>query len=613
MKDIIKLSENQEAAVSQKEGALLVKASAGSGKTRVLTERIKRLLDISKKKILAITFTNKAGDEMRERIGDSEKVKSQVFIGTFHGFCQQVLEMRGNLIGLPNMPQIFEKESDRLSLIEQAIELTPSYYSKYRNVDEKKQQDFRYRTLEYISKVKRELLSEDELLNKTNDEDIVLLYHSYQEILASQNAIDFDDLIMLTYRLFINNPSVAALYRRTYEHICIDEAQDLNNAQYQLLKSITNGEYKNVMMVGDPNQAIFAFNGSSSDYMNKYFIEDFNPKIIELKENYRSSIKVIEAADKIIPDSNDIINIVIPGIFEITPAKDENTEVEWILDKINELILLKEHDDIEGQIIYEKIVVLARNKYVFTKLEDKLIEATIPFYYKITPGAIKFETKTMNVFDLALRVKLHPADNLHLKRLLELLNVSSVKSLKDVVSILDDDNYKKILKLVIDLNDDGSNLKISLNKYSDYIEMNSLITDDFDKKMILDEIKEIQKHWTQYARKTEKQSLNQFKNAMALGQTHPLTIKKGITLSTVHTMKGQEYEIVFLMGMDDGTFPDYRAIKTGGVDMIQEKNNTYVAFTRARRFLFVTYPEQRLMPWGDVKARVISRFLKDIK
>lgn len=167
MKDIIKLSENQEVAVSHKDGALLVKASAGSGKTRVLTERIKRLLNISKKKILAITFTNMAGDEMRQRLGDSEKVKSQVFIGTFHGFCQQVLEMRGNLIGLPKTPQIFEKESDRLSLIEQAIELTPSYYSKYKNADEKKQRDFRYRTLEYISKVKRELLSEDELLSKT--------------------------------------------------------------------------------------------------------------------------------------------------------------------------------------------------------------------------------------------------------------------------------------------------------------------------------------------------------------------------------------------------------------------------------------------------------------
>lgn len=494
MKDIIKLSENQEVAVSHKDGALLVKASAGSGKTRVLTERIKRLLNISKKKILAITFTNMAGDEMRQRLGDSEKVKSQVFIGTFHGFCQQVLEMRGNLIGLPKTPQIFEKESDRLSLIEQAIELTPSYYSKYKNADEKKQRDFRYRTLEYISKVKRELLSEDELLSKTNDENIVLLYHSYQEILASQNAIDFDDLIMLTYRLFINNPSVAALYRRTYKHICIDEAQDLNNAQYQLLKSITNGEYKNVMMVGDPNQAIFAFNGSSSDYMNKHFIDDFNPKTIELKENYRSSRKVIDAAEKIIPDSNDIINIVIPGIFEITPAKDEETEAEWILNKINELILLKEHDDIEGQITYEKIAILARNKYVFSKLEEKLKKASIPFYYKITPGAIKFESKTMNVFDLALRVKLNSEDNLHWIRLLEILNISGVNSLQDAVNKLEIDHYRKIIELIINLNDDGSNLKLSLNKYAEYIENTTLIKDDNDKKMILDEIKEIRKH-----------------------------------------------------------------------------------------------------------------------
>ena len=117
MKDIIELSEKQEEAVSYKNGALLVHASAGSGKTRVLTERIKRLLDISKKKVLAITFTNKAGDEMRVRLGDSEKIKSQVFIGTFHGFCQQVIEMRGNLIGLSKMPQIFEQESDRLLLI----------------------------------------------------------------------------------------------------------------------------------------------------------------------------------------------------------------------------------------------------------------------------------------------------------------------------------------------------------------------------------------------------------------------------------------------------------------------------------------------------------------
>ncbi|GBD86115.1 ATP-dependent DNA helicase PcrA [bacterium BMS3Abin03] len=613
MKDIIELSEKQEEAVSYKNGALLVHASAGSGKTRVLTERIKRLLDISKKKVLAITFTNKAGDEMRVRLGDSEKIKSQVFIGTFHGFCQQVIEMRGNLIGLSKMPQIFEQESDRLLLIEQAIQSTPSYLLKYKNFDEKKQRDFRYRTLEFISKVKRELLTEEELLNKTNNnEDAVLLFHSYQEILASQNAIDFDDLIMLTHRLFINNPSVAALYRRTYEYICIDEAQDLNNAQYQLLKSITNGEYENVMMVGDPNQSIFAFNGSSSDYMNKKFIEDFNPKIIELKENYRSAKKVIEAAEKIIPDSNEIINAVIPGIFEVVSCENESTEAEWILDKINELILLKEHDDIEGQITYEKIAILARNKYVFAKLEEELIDASIPFYYKITPGAIKFESITMNIFDLALRVKLNPSDNLHLSRLLRLLGVSGVTSLQDIGNFIDVDHYKKALELVIGLKDDGSNLKKSLKNFSVFIKETNSIKEDDDRKMILDEINEILKHWTQYARKTDKESLNQFKNAMALGQTHPLATPKGITLSTVHTMKGQEYEIVFLMGMDDGTFPDYRAVRNGGIEMKQEKNNTYVAFTRARRFLYVTFPEQRLMPWGAVKHRTMSRFLKKL-
>lgn len=612
MQDFIKLSQTQEEAVSYKDGALLVKASAGSGKTRVLTERIKRLLGNTKKKILAITFTNMAGEEMRKRLGDSEKAKSQVFIGTFHGFCQQVLEMRGNLIGLPKMPQIFENESDRLSLIEQAIETTPSYLIKYKQWDEKKQRDFRYKALEFISKVKRELLSENELQANTSNEDAVFLYHSYQEILASQNAIDFDDLIMLTYRLFMNNPSVANLYRKTYEYICIDEAQDLNNAQYQLLKSITNGKYKNVMMVGDSNQSIFAFNGSSSVFMNKLFFEDFQPKVINLSENYRSSIRVIESAEKIIPESNGHVNSVIPGIFEIFPAKDEKEEVEWINKKIEKLISLKEHDDIEGVITYEKIAVLARNKYVFKRLEEILIENSIPFYYKSTPGAVKFESNTMNIFDLALRVCLNPFDHLHLMRLHELVKVSDKKNLHDIVNLIGKSHYKRAVELAIELKDDGSNFKLLFKHFSKFIEITDSIEDDDNRKMIIDEIQEILKHWTQYARKTDKESLNQFKNAMALGQTHPLADPKGITLSTVHTMKGQEYDIVFLMGMDDGTFPDYRAIKNGGIDMTQERNNTYVAFTRARRFLYVTFPKQRMMPWGGIKYRTMSRFLENL-
>ena len=137
------------------------------------------------------------------------------------------------------------------------------------------------------------------------------------------------------------------------------------------------------------------------------------------------------------------------------------------------------------------------------------------------------------------------------------------------------------------------------------------IENENDRFMIYNDIDELLKHWHNYAKKTDTKSLHQFKNAMALGQTHPLSQHTGITLSTVHTMKGQEFDIVFLIGMDDETFPDYRAVRSGGVEMSQEKNNLYVAFTRAKRFLFVSWPQKRMMPWGDYKARKISRFLKD--
>jgi DNA helicase-2/ATP-dependent DNA helicase PcrA len=607
----IKLSPIQQKIVSFGQGAILVKASAGSGKTRVLTERIKKLLETTKRKILAITFTNKAGEEMKERLGNLDEIKNRLFIGTFHGFCQQVLENHGQMIGFADIPHIFEDESDRLKLIEQAIQQTPSYQKNYENLDSKQKKELCYRALNFISEVKRKLLSEEQLLEQNNDKELVLLYATYQDILNSQNAIDFDDLILLTYNLFIANPKISALYRRTYEYICIDEAQDLNYAQYQLLRSITIDENRNVMMVGDPNQSIFAFNGSSSEYMSQMFVEDYQPNIIELKENYRSSKKVLEAADKIIPDSCDIINSVIDGIFEIHKMDDEESEASWIAGKIEELIKIGKHEDIEGNITYEKMAVLARNKYVFKQLSDVFSKKDIPYYYKITPGAIKHESKLMNTFDMVLRIKLNPKDTLHWYKLLELCNNPKATNLQELVGRLDNMAYKQILNTVIDLNVDGSNFKLCLNNFSEFIKSTDYIEDDNEKIMVLNDIKELLEHWYEYARKTDKKSLQQFKNSMALGKTHPLAQINGITLSTVHTMKGQEYDIVFLMGMDDETFPDYRAIKSGGTEMVQEKNNVYVAFTRSKRFLYVTWPAKRLMPWGDYKFRNISRFLKN--
>lgn len=607
----VKLSDKQNEAVLHNKGALLVIASAGSGKTRVLTERIKRLVHLTKRKILAITFTNKAGEEMKERLGNDEKIKSQVFIGTFHSFCQNVLESRYKLIGLQKMPHIFEDDNDRIELIEQAINSIPYFLNKHKNLDAKGQRNFKYEVLNFISQVKRELLSKEELFEQTEDEDTVLLYYSYQEILQSQNAIDFDDLIMLTYNLFNNNPSVAEMYRRNFEFICIDEAQDLNNAQYQLLKSICGTENKNIMMVGDPNQSIFAFNGSNSDFMIKNFVNDYQAITIELKENYRSSRQVLEAAEKIMPDSNDIVNLVIPGIFEIHPADNEYQEAEYVCNKILGLIKLKEHNDIEGEISFEKIAVLARNRYVFSQLEKIFIENDIPFYFKTTPGAIKFETDIMKIFDLAFRVRINPADKLHWGRLLKILKINelNVSSLDILITNVNNEIHRNVISLVLELLEDGSNFKLLIEKFKSSIEQLEYNSDD-EKKMIIDEINELLIHWYQYAKKTERKSLSQFKNSMALGQTNPNTQQNGVTLSTVHTMKGQEYDIVFIIGMDEGTFPDYRAVTAGGIELIQEKNNAYVAFTRSKRFLFVSYPKQRYMPWGDVKSRAVSRFLK---
>jgi len=609
MTNRIELSAKQKKVVFAENGAIYVRASAGSGKTRVLTERVRHLLGKTNKKVLALTFTNKAGDEIKERLSDIPQIDNRVFIGTFHGFCQSLLENHGHLIGYSQMPHIFEDEADRLELIEQAINQTPSYAVDYKSQGAKEQKNYRYRVVKFISDVKRNLIPDNALCERTSDDNLILLYQNYQDILRSQNAIDFDDLLKMAHELLVNNLKIAALYRRSFYAICVDEAQDLNFAQYQFLLALVNDEFTNVMMVGDPNQSIYHFNGSSPDYMNKYFVRDFDPIVIELNENYRSSKSVLEAAKKIVPDAEDIAHTVKEGVFEIHSFSDEENEAKWVVEKINELIASQNHVDIEGVITFEKIAVLARNKYIFIPLETCLTEANLPHYYKMALGAIRFESDLMNIFDLALRVKLNPQDNLHKKRLLDHLDVETAdwQGLDDIAPLISSELYSVLIRLVAALRDDGSDFKKALENFRD----TQTIEDENEKSMVFKDIDELLSHWHNYAKKTDNKSLHQFKNSMSLGQTHPMTQHNGITLSTVHTMKGQEFDIVFVIGMDDETFPDYRAKRNGGIEMTQEKNNLYVAFTRAKRFLYLTWPEKRFMPWGDYKFRRISQFLKD--
>ncbi|MEP6805946.1 MAG: UvrD-helicase domain-containing protein, partial [Flavobacterium sp.] len=212
----IKLSPKQERIRDLNQGAYLVLASAGSGKTRVLTERIKRLSETTDGKILSITFTNKAAAEIRERLGSSEKITKNVFVGTFHSFCQSILELRFKLLGYSRMPHIFEDDSDRLELIQQAINSVPYFTEIYDNLEPKKRNEYKYKALQFISTVKRELFSAEELAQSSENIEFQYLFETYQDLLKSNNAIDFDDLIRLIYELFTNNESVANLYRKAY-------------------------------------------------------------------------------------------------------------------------------------------------------------------------------------------------------------------------------------------------------------------------------------------------------------------------------------------------------------------------------------------------------------
>ena len=601
----INLSQKQAEIVNLGEGAFLIEASAGSGKTRVLTERVKKLLNENSSKVLAITFTNKASVELKERLSLDTIKNKNVFVGTFHSFCQSIIESRFKLLGFQKMPHIFEDESDRIEIVEDVIKSIPYFTEIYKGMDSKQRASYKSRVLSFISEVKRELAEPEELLTEEGEEHFLMLFNEYQDNLRSNNAIDFDDLILLVYKLFMNNEAVQNLYSNSYNYIFIDEGQDLNKVQYYLLKSLCGSKIKNVMIVGDPNQSIYGFNGSAPTYMQTLFIEDFNAQKITLDENYRCSKKVIDAANKLMNLNVEAVNYVIEGQFEIKRALNEIDEANFIVNKINELYELKIHNDIEGQIKYDKIAILGRNRFVFKQIEELLIENKIPHYFKSGNIGVKFETVFMKLFDNYFRIKINPSDRIHSRKLLNLLKVENFEDENQINESTY--NYFSFIKnIVSDLTVD--NFKKSLKSIENFIKEDSAFSDE-DKIQISNELEGFNDLWTEYSYNNLKPTLTGFKNAISLGTVIKHQKEEGVCISTVHTMKGQESDIVFLLGLDDGTFPYYLAIEKGEEELNQEKNNLYVAFTRAKRFLFVTYPAVRKMPWGDNKSRNKSRFL----
>ena len=603
----LKLSEKQKAIVDFTEGALLVKAGPGSGKTRVLIERIKNLLRYKKRsKILALTFSNLAAEEMKQRLVEDKEIEEfidNVNVGTIHSFALDLVQRRGNLVGLGEGVTLFENTADRLKMLKDVFMYDSEFCKILRQKD--KPDKFLNECLELIAEQKKNFVS-PEMCEEENV--FTRLYQEYNQYLLQQNAIDFDDILFYAYRILMENPGIQDMYATLYKYICVDESQDLNYAQYELIKALCGSKIKNVMFVGDENQSIYGFNGSNSDLMTKNFVEDFSPTVFVLHENFRSAKKIVEYAN-VLENTDSISNYYYEGELKAFECLNEDKEAECVVRKIIEL-KNNGHSDIENLPEYDDFAVIARNRYALSAIEKKLEKSRIPFFYKKTINGIECESEYVKFFDLAMRVWLNEHDSIHMKQICNLLG----KDADSLEIFLKDEKYEVIGAALNYMKEDDFQFGKAIKIIKEYIDKDAMVFNENEKYLILSDLEQWECHWRKYCSMVprENRSLLSFRNSISLGKTQDISGNKGVALLTAHMSKGLQYEVVFVVGLSEGTFPDYRAISAGVKEMEQEKNNMFVAATRAKRLCYFTYPKYKKMPWGDMMAQKKSRFLDNV-
>ena len=610
-----------------------VLASAGTGKTRVLTERVRHILERTKKDgVIALTFTNKAAEEMTARLADCDQVDGRAWIATIHSVAQRILEKYGHTVGLPTELHIYDRDKDRMEVFMRSLRDDGVDIDEYLNIADSRELKNREKNLQdymnIFSKIKRELQTEQDVNKLYPNKNIWKVFKDYQNSLINSGGIDYDDILEHAHRILLTHDWIAKIYRSQYKHVCVDEAQDLNKAQYEFVKALCGDVIKSVLMVGDPNQMIYGFNGSSQDYLCKHFVYDFSPQEFKLKENYRSSKAVIRAANKLKPNSQTEVEYALKGDVDVSEFDTEEAEANSVSSTIKYLLDLKTHCEIEGEISLDRMVVIARNRFVFSKLENSLKEKMIPFSLRKGERQLEPSTGFGKVLDYAVRIKLNPRDWVDGKKLCQVLGIAEPESwtsatLSNLATQVSSDSngdselLAKLLSAIDSLDIENPRIPKFVKEFdgllTSLVENQSDLPDDKseDVKLSLEELKEFNSAWTRFKLKGLGDSLVAFRNALALGQLSENSIDDGLTLSTVHTMKGLEKDIVFLIGMCEGVFPDYRSRATKEFD--EERNNAFVAVTRAKRWLYVSYPKQRMMPWGGVKIQKKSRFVNELE
>jgi DNA helicase-2/ATP-dependent DNA helicase PcrA len=602
-----RLSQQQLEVATHVDGPLLVVAGPGSGKTRVLTERIRHLLTTvpGHFRVLALTFTNKAADEMKERLQDLGEVRDRAFIGTMHGFCLELLAERGKLVGVEGTPNIFEQFKDRKEVLEKAIDEDPYLSDELGQIadqkDRRKQID---RWLSAISYVKAHPIT----CAVVEDEGTARVLDAYDAGMRACDAYDFDDLLLLSYKLLVDNPKVGDIYRRLYKFVCIDEAQDMNEAQYALITALCGETHRNLMMVGDPRQSIYGFNTSSPEFMERFGF-DFAAKRVQLTANYRSSRAIVDFAQTLDKNYMVAMQLPIPGSVRVLVGEDEEDEAVKIAEEL-ERLFAEGHPDVEGGVQLSKCAILGRTRFALLAVEAELKKRGISFYKRLAANH-ENESDAVDAFQLALRVLANPKDRLHLAALAKKWKVREpsssdfLTSLAAMAGASRDPHAHAVQEAVQVVAKNPARLDLmaalkALQKHADAL-------DEAQRLAIYEDVAVVRQDWDQFLRSAAgAKTLGAFISSKALGSTQKAS-REGVALLTVHSSKGLEFDVVFIAGMAEGTFPDYRA--TGAKEKAEESRNAFVAATRSKRLLYLSYPMSRVMPWGGSRRQSPSQFL----
>ncbi len=599
------LNQSQIDAVNHLTGPALVLAGPGSGKTRVLTNRIVNLLQnhkISKESILCVTFTNKAAKEIKERISHNlEEGQSNIsWIGTFHSICSRILRKDGHLVGVaPNF--IIYDSNDQQTLVKEVM--------KSLNLDIKKVNP--YAVLSAISSAKNELVSEVEYGKMSHSffyKNVAKVYPKYQQRLKENNALDFDDIIFHTTTLFQKYNLVLEKYQNLFQFILIDEYQDTNKAQYVLSKLLSS-KTRNLFVVGDMSQAIYSFRGA--DYRNILQLEkDFKDiKIYNLSQNYRSTQKILKGAVNVIKNNPSHIHLELwtdneeGEEIDLFTGLNEHEESMYVCDSIlrNTTLGLK----------FSDFAVLYRTNAQSRIIEEYLIRAGIP--YKIFGGVGFYARKEIKDLISYLKVFYNPKDSISWERILNTptrgVGDKSIEKIKESNFDLDliDNKTKFPFSELITEADLHSTLEL-LDKVLEKTNYINWINDGTDEALSrIENIKELRSVASQFL------LLSDFLENVTLIENSNKSRNEdvnAVTLMTVHSAKGLEFEHVYMIGLEEGLFPHSQSLMKPE-EIEEERRLMYVAITRAKKKLTLSNSKARLY-FGNIQMNMPSRFLIEI-